>query len=37
MGSYVWLNTSTRPDLCVVIKLLTQFNAHPLPAHLAAA
>jgi hypothetical protein len=37
MGSYVWLNTSTRPDLCVVIKLLTQFNANPLPAHLAAA
>ena len=22
MGSYVWLNTSTRPDLCVVLKLL---------------
>ena len=37
MSSYVWLNGSTRPDLCVVIKLLTQFNSHPLPAHLAAA
>jgi hypothetical protein len=36
MGGYVWLNTSTRPHLCVVIKLLTQSNAHPLPAHLAA-
>ena len=36
-GSYVWLNGSTRPDLCVVIKLLTEFNSHPLPAHLATA
>ena len=37
MGSYVWLNSYTCLDLCAVIKLLTQFNSHPLSAHLAAA
>ena len=37
MGSYVWLNSSTRPDRCIIIKLLTHFNSHPLSSHLAAA
>ena len=37
VGGLNWLSTSTRPDLCVAVCLLSQFSHNPSEGHLDAA
>jgi hypothetical protein len=37
VGGLNWLATSTRPDLCVCVSLLSQFSHNPSAGHLEAA
>ena len=37
VGGLNWLSTSTRPDLCVAVSLLSQFSHNPSEGHLDAA